>query len=136
VKISLEEIIRRVEETLAEGGGARVIHDLLEQLAVEMEKLSREEHKLKNELLDGLSKTLDCDISEGIFTVEGPVGLRDRLKQVGLIGSIADRLPDEAIEMWERLATQIFALRKKFSATDSLINDIVERLYRIPRIPE
>lgn len=136
VKIDAENIVHRVEETLAAEGGARIIHDMLDQLAGEMEKLAREEHKLLGELLGVLSRCLDCDVPEGVLMADGPPGLRDRLKQVGLNDSAAGQLPDEAMEIWDRLAPQIFTLRKKSVATDTLINDIVERLYRIPRIPE
>ena len=134
MKISAEDIVSRVEETLAGEGGARVIHDLLDQLAGEMEKLSREEHALRTELIGGLSGFLDCNVPDGIVMADG--SLRDRLNQLGLINPATTQLPGEATEIWDRLAPQIFTLRKKIMATDSLINDIVERLYRIPRIPE
>ena len=127
MSISAEDILIRVDQTLTEEGGARVIHDLLEKLALEMEEMTREEHSRREELLRDLSESLGIALPEVVIAGEGPEELRERLKLAGLPESPSSRIPDDSIKIWDRLAPKYFALRKKIKETDLLIDVIVER---------
>ncbi len=128
------QILKQVEEALAQEKGRRVVHDFLGKLAGEMEKLCAREQTMRKEIIDELNDSLGEKVPEIIFDSDGPEGLGDRLVKIGMTGAAKGSLPEQAIDIWERSSPGLFSIIRKKKATDALINRIVERLYEISGI--
>lgn len=126
----LADILNRVETILAEPNGAWIIHDFLDKLCFEMEKMVKEEKKLRHEFCSQLSAKLGVEIRAD-FKLGKTASVEELMRKIVEDKKWEGKLPDELNKLGNHFIPRLILLERKIEATDNLINSVVEKMYGI-----